>query len=191
MESSSPPTSLTLLDRLRAPNAVAAWERFAHLYTPLLQKWARKQGLQEADAADLTQEVLVKLMDALPRYTRREGDSFRGWLYRVTANHCRDFRRRVATRAMPGANGLDAVQDDSPLSDFAEVEYRRTIVNRALELIRPEFAERTWAAFAQLLIENRPAADVARTLDISENAVYLARHRVLTRLRREINGLLE
>jgi RNA polymerase sigma-70 factor (ECF subfamily) len=191
MDSSSPATSLTLLERLRAPGETDAWNRFARLYAPLLHAWARQQGLQEADAADLTQEVLVKLMAELPRYTRREGDSFRGWLYRVTANQCRDFRRRVATRAMPGAGGLSAVQEDSPLSEFVEVEYRRTVVNRALELIRPEFSERTWTAFTQLLIENRSAGEIARDLGVSENAVYLARHRVLTRLRREIHGFVE
>ena len=191
MGTSSPSTSLTLLERLRAPGRSDAWNRFVQLYTPLLRTWAKRQGLRDADADDLTQEVLVKLMDELPRYARGAGQSFRGWLYRVTANQCRDFRRRVATRALPGPDGLSAVKEESPLSEFVEDEYRRTLVNRALELIRPEFAERTWTAFTQLMIENRPAEEIARDLGITENAVYLARHRVLTRLRREIGGFVE
>lgn len=190
MESSSPPTSLTLLEQVRTPGHSEAWNRFVQLYTPLLRAWAKRNGFQDADAADLAQEVLVKLMALLPHYRKGDGQLFRGWLYRVTANQCRDFRRRVATRALPGPNGLSAAEDE-PLSEFVEDDYRRTIVNRALALIRPEFGAQTWDAFAKLMIENRPAADVARELGVSENAVYLARHRVLTRLRREIDGFLE
>lgn len=191
MENSSPSTSLTLLDRIRLRNQPDAWSRFVRLYTPLLRAWATRQGLRDADADDLTQEVLLKLMDELPKYTREDGQSFLGWLYRVTVNRCIDFRRRVATRAMPAADGLSGVDAESPLSDFEEVEYRRSLVNRGLELIRAEFNERTWAAFQQLMIQGVPAADVARGLGVTENAVYLARHRVLTRLRREIDGFVE
>ncbi len=191
MENSSPSTSLTLLDRIRLRGQPDAWSRFVRLYTPLLHAWAKKQGLRDADADDLTQEVLVKLMDELPKYKREDGQSFRGWLYRVTANQCIDFRRRVATRTLPAADGLSAAGAESPLSDFEEVEYRRSLVNRGLELIRAEFNERAWAAFYQLMIQGHSAAEVARELGITENAVYLSRHRVLTRLRREIDGFVE
>jgi RNA polymerase sigma-70 factor (ECF subfamily) len=190
MDASSPPTSLTLLEQVRTPGRADAWNRFVQLYTPLLRGWAKRNGFQDADAADLAQEVLVKLIAELPKYRKGDGQSFRGWLYRVTANQCRDFRRRVATRALPGANGLSNVPD-AALSEFEEGEYRRAVVNRALALIRGEFGAQTWTAFAGLMIEHRPAEDVARGLGVSENAVYLARHRVLTRLRREIDGLLE
>ncbi len=191
MENDSPFTSLTLLDHVRLGNQPDAWPRFVRLYTPLLRAWAARQGLRDADADDLTQEVLVKLMDELPKYTRADGQSFRGWLYRVTANRCADFRRRVATRTLPAATGLATVSAEAPLFDFEEVEYRRSLVNRGLELIRAEFNERTWAAFHRLMIENIPAAEVARELGMTENAVYLVRHRVLTRLRREIDGFVE
>ena len=191
MENSSPPTSLTLLVQLQQRTQPDAWSRFVRLYTPLLRAWAKKQGLRDADADDLTQEVLVKLVDELPRYQREAGQSFRGWLYRVTANRCADFRRRVATRPLPSADGLSAVDTEPPLSDFEEVEYRRAVVNRGLELIREEFNERTWAVFSRLMIQGVPATEVAREAGVTENAVYLARHRVLTRLRREIDGFVE
>lgn len=191
METDHLSTSLTLLDRLRQPGGADAWGRFVLLYTPILQDWAKRHGFQPADAADLVQEVLVKLIGELPRYVRGEGQSFRGWLYRVTANQGRDFRRRAATRALPGAAGLSIVESEGAFEEFEEVEYRRTIVNRALELVRGEFTDRTWAAFSGLMINGRPAADLAREFGTTENAVYLARHRVLTRLRREIEGLLD
>ncbi|MCI0700216.1 MAG: sigma-70 family RNA polymerase sigma factor [Planctomycetia bacterium] len=191
MMTSSPSTSLTLLDRLRLPHQPDAWERFVKLYTPLLRDWARRQGFQEADAEDLTQEVLVKLTNELPHYNRKDGQTFRGWLFRVTANQCIDFRRRRATRKLPGADGLSGVGDDSPLSEFVEGDYRRALVHRGLEMIRSEFTDRTMSAFEQVMIQGRSVPEVAASLGLTENAVFLARHRVLTRLRQEIEGFLE
>jgi RNA polymerase sigma-70 factor (ECF subfamily) len=184
-------TSTNLLNRLRQPNQPGAWERFVRLYTPLLLVWARRQGFQEADAEDLVQEVLVKLLRELPTYERGDGESFRGWLFRVTVNQCQDFRRRKATRALPGANGLSGVPDDSRLSGLEKAEYRRLMVRRALDLIRADFSETTWAAFLGVMVEGRPVADVAAELNVTANAVYLARHRVLTRLRQELDGFLD
>src|SRR5260370_30738140 len=109
----------------------AAWERFVRLYPPLLFVWAKRQGLREADAHDLIQEVLLKLVREFPTYQRGDGQSFRGWLFRVTANHCRDFRRRKATRELPGAAGLSGVRD-SPIAELEEAEYRRLLVRRGL-----------------------------------------------------------
>lgn len=183
-------TSLTLLDELRRPNHPDAWSRFVRLYTPLLRGWATRQGLRDADADDLAQEIFVKLMSELPKYRREHGSSFRGWLHRVTANQCHDFRRRVATRPLPAADGLTGA-DARPPTDFEEVEYRRALVNRGLEVIRGEFSHYTWAAFHQLVSSGRTAGEVARELGITVNAVYLARNRVLTRLRREIDGFVE
>ncbi|HXG09177.1 MAG TPA: sigma factor, partial [Gemmataceae bacterium] len=76
-----PTTSLTLLERLRQPNQPDAWDRFVRLYAPLLLQWAHHQGFQDADAEDLAQTVLVKLIRLLPNYQRAEGQSFRGWLF--------------------------------------------------------------------------------------------------------------
>jgi RNA polymerase sigma-70 factor (ECF subfamily) len=184
-------TSPTLLNQLRQPNQPDAWDRFVHLYTPLLIVWARRQGFQETDAEDLAQEVLVRLLHLLPTYERGPGQSFRGWLARVTRNQCQDFRRRRATRALPAADGLSGVDDRTPGSDLEETEYRQRLVSRGLELIRPDFEETTWAAFTGVMVDRRPAAEVAAGLGMSENAVYLARHRVLTRLRQELDGLLD
>jgi RNA polymerase sigma-70 factor (ECF subfamily) len=184
-------TSTDLLNQLRQPDRPDAWERFVRLYTPLLVVWARRQGLQGADAEDLVQEVLVKLFRELPGYAREAGQSFRGWLFRVTVNQCHDFRRRKATRALPGAAGLSDVADPAVASDLIDAEYRRVLVRRGLDLIRPDFSDTTWAAFRAVMVEGRPVARVAAELNISANAVYLARHRVLTRLRQELDGLLE
>jgi RNA polymerase sigma-70 factor (ECF subfamily) len=184
-------TSPTLLERLRRPEDSPAWERFVRLYTPLLLNWARRQGLQDADAADLVQDVLVKLYRLLPSYERGPGQSFRGWLSRVLVNQARDYRRARATRGLSPADGLDGVGVADPTPELEEVEYRQALVHRGLELVRGHFSDTTWRAFTGVLVAGRPAADVAAELGVTENAVYLARHRVLTRLREELEGLLD
>lgn len=185
----APDTSATLLDRLRRPDDPAAWDRFTTLYTPLLHTWAARQGFHPADAADLVQDVLVKLLRELPRYVRGPGQSFRGWLRTLATNAGRDFRRRAATRPLPPADGLADAAD--PADGFDEADHRRALVARGLSLIRSEFAGRTWEAFEGVVVRGRAVADVAAELGLTANAVYLARHRVLTRLRREIDGFLE
>ena len=183
-------TSITLLERLRQPGQAEAWNRFAQLYTPLLLTWAKGLGLHDADAADLTQDVLIKVMRLVPAYQRKPGETFRGWLFTVAKNECADFRRRRATRPLPGAAGLSDVAIGASSEGSAD-DYRIRLVHRALELIRPDFNDATWAAFTGLMLEGRAAPDVAAGLKLSVNVVYLARHRVLTRLREELGELLE
>jgi RNA polymerase sigma-70 factor, ECF subfamily len=181
-------TSLTLLDRLRQPDPSGAWNRFAQLYTPLLIAWAKCQGLQEADAADLTQDVLLKVMRVFSTYQRKPGESFRGWLFTVAKNECIDFRRRRATRSLPVPDGLSDVIEGNP--DASDADYRAHLVHRALELLRGDFSTATWAAFTGLMLEGRTADEVAAATGLTANAVYMVRHRVLTRLREELGELL-
>jgi len=183
-------TSTTLLDRLRGPDARAAWDRFARLYAPLLLTWAKAWGLHDADAADCAQEVLVKVMAQFPRYERRPGAPFRGWLFALAKNACADFRAARATRPLPGPNGLSDVPAPEPSAD----DYRAQLVRAALAAVRADFAVPTWAAFTGVMLEGKSVAEVTAALNLSPNAVYLARHRVLTRLRAELatlDGLID
>jgi RNA polymerase sigma-70 factor (ECF subfamily) len=189
MESSSVPTSLSLLACLRQDDR-DAWSRFVRLYTPLLHSWAKRQGFNDSDADDLTQEVLLKLMRELPSFSRKDGHSFRGWLFRVTSNVCHDFRRRRATRRLPSVDGLSGAEEEPALVEFEEVEFRKSLVESGLALIKTEFEANTWAAFEQMMILNRPVAEIATSLGISKNAVYIGKSRVLTRLREVIDDFL-
>jgi RNA polymerase sigma-70 factor, ECF subfamily len=186
-------TSVTLLEQLRGPNRAAAWVRFVNLYTPLLREWAERRGFQAADAADLVQNVLVKLMYEVPRYKRVEGRSFRAWLAQLLTNAGHDYRKRKATRALPNAVGLAEVgrEEINPVEELEDASYKQQLLRRGLDIVRTDFNDQTWAAFSGVMVEDRSAETVAAELGLTENAVYLARHRVLTRLRQELEGFLD
>ncbi len=184
-------TSLTLLDAVKGNPNAPEWGRFTRLYLPLLERWAIRNGFQPADAADLAQDILLKLLSALPSYQREEGRSFRSWLFRLATNAGHDYRRRVATRQLPAGDGLSGVENASPFAEMDEAEYLRELSRRAVEAVRTDFGEQTMAAFTGTKIDGRPAAEVAKELGMTVGAVYLAVNRVMTRLRQELDGLLD
>ncbi len=184
-------TPPSLLARLRQPGEQAAWERFVELYTPLLYHWSRRAGLADADAQDLVQDVLITVVRTMPEFVYDPARSFRGWLRTVTHNKFLDHQKKHARRPITGDAGL---LDDvaAPAAEaFWEAEYRRHLVDRALAVMQAEFAPTTWQACWRFVVEGRPAAEVAVELGISENAVYIAKSRVLRRLRQELDGLLD
>ncbi len=163
------------------------------LYTPLLHRWTTLAGLAEQDAADLIQEVFVILVRELPefRYNPASG-SFRGWLRTVTLNKCRERQRR--RRIGQGQGGDEQVVDRLPAAETAEFwerEYREWLVHRALEVMRGQFEPTTWRACWETAVNGRSAKDVSQLLGLSESAVYIAKFRVLRRLRGELSGLLD
>lgn len=185
-------TSITLLERLRGPEHREAWGRFVDLYTPLLFHWARLCGLQAEDAADLVQDVFVTLLENLPNFTYDPQKSFRAWLRTVTLNHWRNRLRAAGTRRLPDDNGAVAeVTMPDPAVALADEEYRSYLVGQALKLMQADFAPATWRAVWAHAVEGRPAAAVAAELGLSVAAVYCAKFRVLSRLREELNGLLD
>jgi RNA polymerase sigma-70 factor (ECF subfamily) len=194
MPLTAPSTSLSLLDCLRRSQPDSdAWKRFVKLYTPILYEWARRRGFGDADCADLTQQVLVKLLRKLPGYQPQADRSFRSWLFQVAKNQGHDFRRRRATRELPRADGLSDIADDerATFTEMQEAEYTQLLVHRALKLIRDDFEERTFRAFEACKLGGKTARDVATELGMSEGAVHVACHRVMTRLRGEIQGFVE
>jgi RNA polymerase sigma-70 factor, ECF subfamily len=191
-------TSLGLLERIKALDQVA-WERMVSLYSPLVYRWCRQAGLQAADAADVGQEVFRSVARKIGDFRReREGDTFRGWLRTITRNKIRDSFRRKRTE-LAGAGGSEAqerlLQAQSAVWDESDNPCdegeRKILYRRAVELVHKEFAERTWQAFWRVAVDEHRPADVAAALGMSVNAVYLAKSRVLRRLREELAGLME
>jgi RNA polymerase sigma-70 factor (ECF subfamily) len=178
-------TATSLLDGVRRREA-EAWRRLARLYGPLVYGWCRRVGLQATDADDVLQEVFLTVAARVAEFRHDAPDAtFRGWLWAITRNKIGDHLRRQARQAQ-GAGGSEALQrllqlaEADPPSAPADLD---GLCTRALDLIRPEFAERTWQAFWRVVVGRQAPADVAAELGLSRNAVYIARSRVLHRLR--------
>jgi RNA polymerase sigma-70 factor (ECF subfamily) len=185
-------TPPSLLERMRDDPTRQAWQHFVDLYTPLLFAWARRLGLSEHDAADLIQDIFTILVEKLPGFRYDPARSFRAWLKTILLNRWRNYcRQRSLARAAGTPPDLAdvAAPDDVPF--FEEQEYRNALVSRALALMQAEFQTTTWRACWEFVVQGRPAADVAAELGITPNAVYLAKGRVLRRLREQLDGLLD
>jgi RNA polymerase sigma-70 factor (ECF subfamily) len=188
-------TSSSLLHRLRQPGDTNAWNRFFELYHPLLtawaEKWGRRRGLSDSDIDDLIGEVFLVLVKKLPAFTYDPAKPFRGWLHHLVQNiGCDLLRRRNRLPATGQDLALLEVADEESSRLFEEQDYRRNLVEQALPIIQRDFAPSTWQAFWAHVKETTPAAEVARRLGISVEAVYAARYRVLRRLREELDAFL-
>jgi RNA polymerase sigma-70 factor (ECF subfamily) len=184
-------TPASLLERLRRPNAQSAWSRFVKLYTPLVYRWARTAGLSPQDASDLVQDVFVVLVEKLPELQYDHDKSFRAWLPTVTINKWRDRCRRLgaAPKLVAGQDpALIATADPAWLD---ETQYRQQLVVEAMATLRDDFRPATWKAFHECAVVGRPSGEVETELGLSLNAVYLARSRVIRRLREELDGLID
>ncbi len=181
-------TRPSLLIAVRDPANQIAWEEFVSLYTPLVFGHCVSRGLQEADAADVAQEVLRAVASAIAKfdYDRRRG-SFRGWLLTVTRSKLANFFSARARRGME--TGETAVVDlanpePSPAEAASwEKEYHARVLQWAMDRVRGEFQANTWEAFHETAIQHRPVAEVAQALGVSAGAIYIARSRVIARLR--------
>ena len=191
------PTSTSLIIRAQSHDA-EAWERLAKLYTPLVLYWTQVAKLQDADAADVVQEVFEALAKNLGRFEHGpERPPFRGWLYGITRNKIRMHFRNKAKNA-DAAGGTEAHKMYAELPEVETMEEandssiasQNSVARRALELIKTDFQETTWQAFWRVAIDERPAAEVAEELGMSVGGVYTAKSRVLKRLRTELDGLI-
>ncbi len=191
----SPLTRASLLVQIRDGANQGAWQEFVNLYGPVVYGFARKRGLQDADAADLMQDVLRSVSSAVGRldYDRKQG-TFRGWLFTITRNKVFNFLS--ARRIRPRGSGdsatnrlLDAQPAGSDGSDAWELEYQRRVASLAMDRIKGEFQENTWQAFWLTAVEAMAAPEVAKQLRMSPGAVYVAKSRVLARLKDEVEAL--
>lgn len=181
-------TPVSLLERLRQPSDTLAWDRFVRLYTPLLYHWLRRTGLQEADAADLVQDVLTILVTKLPEFVYDRGKSFHGWLRTLVVNRWRDLqKRKTLVRTTGGV--IDEAIDPDPLESFIETEYRGKLALQALRIMRNDFQPATFQAVWELIVDGNSAEVVAKRHRFTLGGLYAAKCRVLARLRRELKGL--
>lgn len=190
-------TSSSLLRRVQANDPVA-WQVFAQIYAPVVYSWARQTGLQEADAADVVQETFRALVTRVGTFRKATpSDSFRGWLWTVTRNKIRDHFRNQAGRA-PTVGGTDhrllleeipeiPPDDSSRTGQAGSLTCEAYLSHQVLLTLQAEFEPRTWQAFWEVAVQGRRPADVANELQMSIGAVYMAKSRVLKRLRQELS----
>jgi RNA polymerase sigma-70 factor (ECF subfamily) len=190
-------TSVTLLVRLRqTPTDQAAWAEFVELYGQRIHAWCRRWGLQEADAQDVAQTVLLKVLEAVHAFRYDPTQKFRAWLKTVTHHAWMDLvrgRRQVAA-------GGEAANDHDPLQTLAarddlgarlETAYEQELVEQALARVCPRVQPQTWEAFRLTAFDGLSGAEVAARLGIPMTSVYKARSNVQKLLEAEVRYLEE
>ena len=180
-----PRTRLSLLVRLRDAGDAAAWRTFLDVYAPAVFAFARRNGLQPADAADLTQDVCRNVSTAL-RDARFDPDrgKFRGWLFAVVRNQLKMFRRAQARH--PRGAELPADVQDATDDEAWDLECRRRLFAWACDRVRPTVSPATWQAFWRTAVDGLSGEAVAAATGLSPAAVYLAKSRVLAKLRQAV-----
>jgi RNA polymerase sigma-70 factor (ECF subfamily) len=198
MKGEAPPsTSATLLHRLRKhPSDASAWREFVERYGKQIYSWCRSWQLQDADAHDVTQTVLLKLARRMQTFEYDPRQSFRAWLGTVTRNALRDFAAAQASapaaasksEASAALQGLEAGND---LLARLEGVFDLELLEAAKVRVRLRVQSQTWQAYCLTAEQQRPAADVAGQLKMSIASVYAAKSHVVKMLREEIHALEE
>jgi RNA polymerase sigma factor (sigma-70 family) len=188
-------TSATLLARLREdPCDQVAWEDFVARYRPRIVEWCRRWKLQEADAEDLTQAVLLKLSRLMKSFVYDPSRSFRGWLKTLTHHAWRDLvEERLRNRVISGEDSMQALFESLEARDdlvkHLRDEFRRELMDYAMTQVRPRVAPRTWDAFQLTAIEGLSGANAAARLAMKVSHVFVAKSEVKKMIRDEIRRL--
>ena len=191
-------TSASLLEQLHAGPNSPAWARMVSVYTPLIRGWLRRQGVAENDCDDLVQETLSVVIRRYPEFehNKRTG-AFRAWLRTIAVNCLRDFWRSRKSKPLAAGGDeafalLDQLEDSgSALSQQWDREHDLHVTRLLLDQLRPRFEPATWRAFQRVAQDGASPAEVAAELGITVNAVFIAKSRVLSRLRQEAEGLID
>ncbi|MCA8994400.1 MAG: sigma-70 family RNA polymerase sigma factor [Planctomycetaceae bacterium] len=189
-----PETSLSLITQVKDPANSAAWVEFLELYEPVVYRMARGRGLQDADAQDIVQQVFTSIAGAVDRWTAGEDrPPFRAWLTTIVRNAINKLLSRLPRdRASGGSSVLQRLHSEPNPDDITAeiaIETRRQIVFHACELIRHEFSEATWHVFWQTAVEGVSVAEVAKASGKSAGAIYVAKYRVIARLKESISHM--
>jgi len=189
-------TRPSLLVQIRDPEDAAAWRTFVAIYSPLVFRYCRRNRLQDSDASDVVQEVMAQVARSIRGFTYQpEKGRFRDWLGVVTRTkmweHIR-FRDRAARGSGGDEHDELLAHLASPEADTAwTVEFQAGILRVALERVRPCFEPATWRVFERIWLEDHPASEVGCDAGMTIDAVYVAKSRVLKRLREEVIALAE
>ncbi|MEM7474941.1 MAG: sigma-70 family RNA polymerase sigma factor [Planctomycetota bacterium] len=188
-----PETRESLIIRIADPSDRDAWEQFAGIYRPVIYRMARIRGLQDADAQDLTQRVLISVSRAIENWEPQPGVRFRHWLARVAKNAAINFlSRKPKDQPQEGSWPIDAEIDSQAAAEAEQeyaLEYNRQLYRRAATTVRARADEQTWLAFSLTMVDGMSIEKAADQLGLSTGSVYAARSRIIRRLRNETQKL--
>lgn len=191
-------TRASLLLRIRNPHDRESWNEFANIYRPAIIRTAKLKGLQNADAEDLAQQVLISIANSIKNWKQDPQSSkranFRTWLYQVTRNAVINALTRKAPDAASGNSKVNAMLNQSPSSakdDSSQltIEIRRETFRYAASQIRDEFQTATWQAFWMTAVEGHSIEAAAEELNKSHGSIYAARSRVMRRLKEMVQEI--
>ena len=184
-------TPRSLLERIRAnPSDRELIGRLLDYCQDYFVCWARRFFGNDQDAEDFLQELFLRVCQEMPRFQYDPERRFRGWLFtmaRNLASEMREKRQRQRTNELPSS----ACASGNGEPEIVEKEFRGSVLQRVKGTIRRDFDPKTWQAFEALTFEGKTVQEVTRAFQMSEAAVYMAKSRVLKRLREEIRGILD
>ena len=187
-------TRVSLILRVANREDVEAWRQFAEIYEPLVFRIAMVKGLQRADAEDLVQEVMSRVARSVGSWDPdpRKG-SFRGWISTIARNLVIDFLRKNNRQPRTSDHSdIRRLIESTPVRDEAEYfdkEYERQLFLNAAGHVRDTFSDNTWQAFWETAVRSQPIAEVAQRLAMSAGAVYVARSRVMAKLKAKVESI--
>lgn len=186
-----PETNHSLIARVKELGDGASWVEFLGIYQPVIYRMARKRGLQDADAHDVMQQVFLSISRSIQGWTSHEAEPpFRAWLTTIARNAITKALTRRPTDAATGSTSVadllkNQADDDATASEIL-VDARREVIHWAAKQIQSDFTDETWAIFQQTAVEGVPIADLARATGRSPGSIYVARFRVIARLKEKI-----
>lgn len=187
-------TRASLLLRIRDPDDAKAWAEFVELYAPLLHAYAMKHGMQDADAADLAQDMLLQMLQSASEFAYDPArGSFRGWLLTVARNRLRKNFAAATRSALTGDSHvrriLESVPEETGEQAWDEDEHRRRLLRWATDRLREQVEPPTWHAFWRTAVLGESVESVSQALGLSPGAVYVARSRMTARLRTLVHSV--
>ena len=185
-----PNTQSLLLANIQSPENREAWAEFVQIYRPVIYRMARRRGMQDADAQDLTQEVLIRISKSIVGWVSQEGVRFRHWLRKVASNAI----ITAVTKSKPIGilNGsaaeqiLNETSEASAVTSELQSECFREQYLRAAAIVKADVSSATWDAFERTVVQGQSCEDVADSLGKSLGTIYAARSRILKRLQIEV-----
>jgi RNA polymerase sigma factor (sigma-70 family) len=185
-----PTTRCSLIVRLKDRQDASAWEEFTQLYSPLIGRIARQRGIRECDVAEIVQDVMLSIIKAIPNYERNDRNgSFRKWLITIAKNKSlnRLIRRPVEESQRALQHDVASLAEIAPLQRSSdqelEQEWQQQVFVLACEQVRQNVQPQTWSAFWMTAVELRDPSEVAHELGLELGTVYVARSRVLAKIR--------